>query len=47
MSGLVSSSAVEEEFLWSCSLTAASKEYTWNPEVTYFTIVLTSASCNF
>ena len=28
----MSGAGVEEEYLWSCSLTAASKEYTWNPE---------------
>ena len=28
----VASNSVEEEFLWSCTLTGSSKEFTWAPE---------------
>ena len=27
----VASNSVEEEFLWSCSLTGSNKEYVWEP----------------
>merc|ERR1712192_204116 len=32
MAGIVGGNSVEEEYLWSCSLTAANKEFTWAPE---------------
>ena len=28
----MASNSVEEEYLWSCTLSSASKEYLWNPE---------------
>ena len=34
---------VEQEYLWSCSLSAASKEFVWKPEVPidfFFTLIL-------
>ena len=34
------SSVTSEEFLWSCELTAANKEYTWAPEVEDFFLSL-------
>merc|ERR1712055_56691 len=34
MAGIVGGNSVEEEYLWSCSLTAANKEFTWAPEDT-------------
>ena len=30
--GVAASNNVEEEFLWSCTLTSSSKEYVWAPE---------------
>jgi hypothetical protein len=32
MSAAVASSNVEEEYLWSCTLNAETKEFSWNPE---------------
>jgi len=32
MAGVVSSSNVEEEYLWTCTLTGESKEFSWSPE---------------
>jgi len=32
MSGVVAGNNVEEEYLWSCTLSGANKEYTWSPE---------------
>merc|ERR1711942_526534 len=32
MSAAVASNNVEEEFLWSCTLNAETKEFSWNPE---------------
>ncbi|CAN0549325.1 unnamed protein product [Ectocarpus sp. 8 AP-2014] len=32
MAGIVGGNSVEEEYLWSCSLTAANKEFIWAPE---------------
>ena len=29
------SSVTSEEFLWSCELSAANKDYAWAPEVTW------------
>ena len=40
------SSVTSEEFLWSCELTAANKEYTWAPEVTNFPGILDSAQAS-
>merc|ERR1712082_481331 len=32
MSGVVASNNVEEEYLWSCTLSGESKEFSWSPE---------------
>ena len=31
MAAILSGPNVEEEYLWSCTLTASNKEYTWDP----------------
>ena len=32
MAGVVSGNNVEEEYLWSCTLSGAIKEFSWSPE---------------
>ena len=32
MAGIVGGNSVEEEYLWSCTLTGSDKEYSWAPE---------------
>ena len=39
------SSVTSEEFLWSCELSAANKEYAWAPEVMDFNYYLVFIRC--
>merc|ERR1711970_1694798 len=32
MAAIIQDNSAEQEYLWSCSLSGSSKEYTWNPE---------------
>jgi len=32
MAGIIGGNSVEEEYLWSCTLTGSNKEFTWSPE---------------